>query len=391
MSEPPVVELGWNPLRHPRIPRGHHGGGEFVSATGAARDVAKAAKATRRVGKGDHEIAATHLGPADLGHDHAETALTGWLDATRPREGEGIAVTRHKGRMTALKVGVAAAALAAGGNMVGAGIAHSPTIQPGRGPSREQLAAATGREDKLIRYQLPPQMQAALALSRAKLTVALRRLPADWSKMTAAARKAFVASVLAPLYRTRELAARLRRACDIELARRAAHTRTLELAAEIAAQIGLSWDPARHPRIPKGLPGGGRFVSAEPDLIGTMRREGGFTYDPVRHKLLRPGIGVKGFAIAEPHTEHLLGSGDITREQFSAAVADLMKANRAHFAHGGKLGGWYDPDRDTFMVELSNIHDVPRDQAIKLGQSRNQVAILDMGSGEFIPTGGTGE
>ena len=44
-----------------------------------------------------------------------------------------------------------------------------------------------------------------------------------------------------------------------------------------------------------------------------------------------------------------------------------------------------------YLVELSEIHRVPREQAVRLGTERHQEGILDLATGEYIETGGTGD
>jgi len=82
---------------------------------------------------------------------------------------------------------------------------------------------------------------------------------------------------------------------------------------------------------------------------------------------------------------------DIRRESVHLGGAANVLANVIALGAGGCVGGWYSPDRDVYLLEISEIHHVDRDTAVRLGARRNQEAILDLATGEFIPTGGTGD
>jgi hypothetical protein len=127
-----------------------------------------------------------------------------------------------------------------------------------------------------------------------------------------------------------------------------------------------------------------------PDLLKEIKGKGGFTYNPGTLKLIEPGHGETGFAIAVPHTEELVGNEGMSREEFAEAVTKVGDKHTVEMEHGANLGGWKSDERNTYMVELSEIHHVSRKEAIRIGQERNQEAILDMETGEFINTGGTG-
>jgi hypothetical protein len=128
------------------------------------------------------------------------------------------------------------------------------------------------------------------------------------------------------------------------------------------------------------------------DLLTAVTTNGGFTYSPTNDHLYEVGRD-SGYAIAIPGTEHIVGSGDITREEFATAVADLLSDPVATvlIANGVALGGWYSPERNVYMVELTEIVHIDRTRAVEIGRSRNQEAIFDIATGEEIPTGGTGD
>lgn len=137
-------------------------------------------------------------------------------------------------------------------------------------------------------------------------------------------------------------------------------------------------------------------TSPQPDMIKEIRENGGFTYDPKTGGLLRVGEA-SGYAVAVPGTEHVIGeekvnADDISREDFARGVADVLMKHRDAIANGAVLGGWYSPERNQFMVELSQILPAnDREGAIRVGQERNQEAIFDLATGETIVTGGTGD
>lgn len=127
-----------------------------------------------------------------------------------------------------------------------------------------------------------------------------------------------------------------------------------------------------------------------PSMISSLKENGGFTYDPKKGGLLEVGKH-KGFAIAVPGTEEIIGSSDISREDFAKGVAAVVTKHHAKIAKGAVIGGWYSEERKQYMVELTEIHP-PDDRAgaIRKGKARNQEAIFDLSTGETIPTGGTG-
>lgn len=131
-------------------------------------------------------------------------------------------------------------------------------------------------------------------------------------------------------------------------------------------------------------------------LKDEIEKNGGFTYNPRTGGLLRVGEA-KGFAIAVPGTETVVGEEKvngkyISREDFAKGVAKIIRAHKAEFAQGAVLGGWYSPERNQFMVELSEIFPPgDREGAIAVGKRRNQEAIFDLSTGETIFTGGSGD
>lgn len=127
------------------------------------------------------------------------------------------------------------------------------------------------------------------------------------------------------------------------------------------------------------------------NLQHEIAKNGGFTYDPAKGGLLKVGEA-KGFAIAVPGTEEIVGNGEVSRDDFAKGVAKVLMKHRARIGNGAVLGGWYSPERNQYMVELTEIHPPDdREGAIRLGRKRNQEAIFDLSTGETIDTGGTGD
>lgn len=134
-------------------------------------------------------------------------------------------------------------------------------------------------------------------------------------------------------------------------------------------------------------PSGG---STADKLVHSIKANGGFTYSPKNGRLLRVGKD-SGFAVAVPHTEHIVGSGSINRDDFARGVASVVGQYRDEIARGAVLGGWYSEERDAYMVELTHILPAnDRAGAVAEGQRRNQEGIFALHTGEYIPTGGTG-
>ena len=124
-------------------------------------------------------------------------------------------------------------------------------------------------------------------------------------------------------------------------------------------------------------------------LLGALKKDGGFTYNPKAGRLVKVG-SMDGVAVARPGTERIVGKGDVSREDFANAVADVIMKHPEDFGDGAMLGGWYSEDRDAYMVEVTDVFP-DRQSAIKAGRDRNQEGIFDLKTGDYIPTGGTGD
>lgn len=124
------------------------------------------------------------------------------------------------------------------------------------------------------------------------------------------------------------------------------------------------------------------------DLPGTVEREGGFTFNPRTKNLVKVGEQA-GFAIAVPHTEVTLGQ-NLNHVELLSAIEKVTTKNRVALSQEDHyIGGWTSPERG-FMAELSQISVIPKNRAVAVGTARNQEGILNMKTGEFLDTGGTG-
>jgi hypothetical protein len=128
-----------------------------------------------------------------------------------------------------------------------------------------------------------------------------------------------------------------------------------------------------------------------PDFLATIKTNGGFTYDPKKGGLLEVGKA-KGFAVAVPGTEHVVGNEDVSRDDLAKGIASVVMKYGDQIGGGAVLGGYYSEQRKKYMVELTDIlppHD--REAAILEGKKRNQEGIFDLATGDYIDTGGTGD
>lgn len=132
----------------------------------------------------------------------------------------------------------------------------------------------------------------------------------------------------------------------------------------------------------RAKPPGGKMLDA-------LKNDGGFTYDPKKATLVKVGT-VNGVAVARPGTERIVGRGDVGREAFASAVADVIEAHGDKLGKGAMLGGWYSPERDAYMVEITDVFP-DRASAVKAGRARNQEGVFDLKTGDYIDTGGSGD
>jgi len=118
------------------------------------------------------------------------------------------------------------------------------------------------------------------------------------------------------------------------------------------------------------------------DQVAAHEANGGSTFTPEGENLAGKDLYSVG-----AHPDRTLSVDKLTPEvlaKFKADNADLLsQGDRA-------VGTWKDPDTGKSVLDITKLH-TDRDAAVAAGQDANQKAIYHLGSGETIPTGGTGE
>lgn len=145
----------------------------------------------------------------------------------------------------------------------------------------------------------------------------------------------------------------------------------------ISGQVAeLGWESQlRDPR--------GRWATSGGALASHVHPEG-FSLDP------RSGRSpTSGFMVSLPgHTHQYPDSVMKDPHQLAAAIDHTLMSEKEIFKKPGvHLGGWVS-DGKLWLDPSENIAD--REQAVKMGRSRNQVAIWDVQGGQEIDTGGSG-
>jgi hypothetical protein len=133
----------------------------------------------------------------------------------------------------------------------------------------------------------------------------------------------------------------------------------------------------------------GRFTTGDGATSGMFARaikDGGFT---IASDGSEPSsgysVGGYGPSLTIPDT---LGpaDGDKAIAAWQQDNADLLAQDGMH------TGGWHDTADGTVVMDATRVYSADqRDAAIADGQTRNQIAIFDIGANEEISTGGTGE
>lgn len=133
---------------------------------------------------------------------------------------------------------------------------------------------------------------------------------------------------------------------------------------------------------------GTSIAQSSEGLTKSLHDDGGFTFDVRNGGVVEVG-SVQGVAVAVPGTETSIPA-DGGPQAVKAAMISMIGRYQKDIANGAMIGGWYSKERDEYVVELTQL--VPdRDTAVRLGQKRNQEGVFDMETGEYIPTGGTGD
>lgn len=148
--------------------------------------------------------------------------------------------------------------------------------------------------------------------------------------------------------------------------------------------VKLEWRPELHPRDRRG-----QFSDNPAATLGDMLRHtpsrGGMSWQPHTGRAPR-----RGYMVAMTgHTKQLPESILEDPDEAAAAVVDYLDANEEVFRGSPNvyLGGWIEDGK--FWLEPSeNIAD--REEAMRVGRERDQIAIYDVATGEFPDTGGAG-
>lgn len=117
-------------------------------------------------------------------------------------------------------------------------------------------------------------------------------------------------------------------------------------------------------------------------LLDALRTDGGFTFDPSSGRLVNVGERI-GWAIARPGTERIIGV-TLDPAAFAGELAVLLDAYAAELADGALIGGWHSPQRDVYMVELTDVYVVGEGQAVLLGALRGQESVFNLGTGAVV-------
>lgn len=118
------------------------------------------------------------------------------------------------------------------------------------------------------------------------------------------------------------------------------------------------------------------------ELLDALRTDGGFTWDPSTGHLLRAGDRI-GWAIARPGTERIIGV-TLDPEAFAGELSVLLADYAADIDAGALVGGWHSPERDVWMVELTDVYVVDEGQAVLLGALRGQESVFNLGTGASV-------
>ncbi len=114
------------------------------------------------------------------------------------------------------------------------------------------------------------------------------------------------------------------------------------------------------------------------ELLDALTRHGGFTYDPHTGHMLNAGDR-EGWVISRAGTER-----HVTRDDFESTLSRVLADWGEELAGGALLGGWYSPERDVFMVELSDVFDVDRVTALVIAAERDQEAAYNLATGDTV-------
>ncbi len=120
----------------------------------------------------------------------------------------------------------------------------------------------------------------------------------------------------------------------------------------------------------------GDITDVAETLADRLRRDGGFTFDPATGETIDVGDRT-GWAVARAGTEITV---DPDEPQWFARALTAAAADAA--TSGGLVGGWYSTERRSYMVEVSDVHEVDRTTALAIGMRADQETVFDLATGE---------
>lgn len=140
-------------------------------------------------------------------------------------------------------------------------------------------------------------------------------------------------------------------------------------------------------RAPRGTPIGGEWIPTPAGILGDLvRAQGGASIDPLTG--LQPTTGymvaVQGHNREVPEDDFFGAPGEDAMYDWIEEKRDVLSQPGSH------IGLWHDTANREVVLDVSQQVD-DLDEAIRLGQERNQQAVWDVANGVEIPTGGTGD
>lgn len=160
------------------------------------------------------------------------------------------------------------------------------------------------------------------------------------------------------------------------------------------ATKAADWDEDKHPRHPAGSGDGGRFAPAgEGGISGDtaeemrtrLKENEGFTMSRVGD------VPTTGYIVAIAGHSGVYDADILNdRDRFIDAVDKWLEAEaEALDGQGVYIGGWYDTQNQKVVFDAVE-HFSDREEAIRAGRERDQIAIWDLEQEVEVGTGGTG-
>lgn len=177
----------------------------------------------------------------------------------------------------------------------------------------------------------------------------------------------------------------------------------ISLAAEVAEALAASgtqeFSGPNQARVPEGNPTGGQWVETSSGILTSIREGRGL--GAVREKVAKEGgASINPKTLEEPTDGYMVAiqghNKEVPADEFFGpsgedALYDWVEANEEILSKDGShIGLWHDEENGEVVFDVSERVDTI-DEAIVLGEERNQQEVWDIANGEGIPTGGTGD